>query len=289
MTRSTHALLLALLLAACDANDRDRPRGQAGGAATPQARLSVVAVDAPPRFDALSEVRVRIERLEAIGRVTSATGAGGDDVTASLLDEPRELELLRLRGGVTEALASADVPPGVYSALRLTLSRVDVSLDGTAFATDDGDLTLVGEETVVPLREPVLVDAGETAELLLDFDLARSLDVVGDPPTSLTFTTTVHASRRGPGTLRGVITSDAGTPGVFIDDVPLAGAIVTASDDGIVLGSTTTDAQGVFALEGGDGDVQLLVEAPDHATVTLTGGVGIPIDARLTRTSPAVD
>lgn len=263
----------------------------------PTGQLAVFAVDAPPLMSALREVRVRIERLEVIGRTTVANvGSGvtfldtsttapittssgdGRPISVAMIDSSRDVELLALRNGRREQLAERAVPPGIYTAVRVITSSPSAVFDQSGvpltFDTLQGDMALISSDVVVPLTAPIVVNRDQQHALLLDFDLARSLAVTqGTPevPTHLTFTPVIHGRPLEAGLISGVLTSDNFTPGVLTDDVLVNGSLVTlATSQFVILGSTTTDPSGRYAFSSiPPGQYLLLFEQPGHRSLAL--------------------
>jgi hypothetical protein len=271
--------------------DPGDPGGQSGG-------LAVYAVDAPPRLSDLREAWVRIERLEVLGRtgvadvgsgvtfldaasVAPITTSSGDGrpISVAMIESSRDVELLALRNGRREQLAARPVPEGTYDAVRLLLSspRVVLTPPGGAprlFEPQRGDLAFVTSEVVVPLSSPVRVLQGQQHALLLDFDLARSLDVLQgtvESPTRLLFSPVVRGGPLEPGAISGIVRADNRTPGVVGDDPLVEGAVVTlARSQFEVLGSTLTDATGGYSLSSvPPGQYLLMFEYPGQRTLAL--------------------
>lgn len=176
---------------------------QTGGSATPQAaRLSVLLTDAPGDFEA---VPVTIASVEAFLAVPAAlegeegsggaggsapaegqsggAGAGGAPAEApaiepgwrTLVDTPAEYDLLQLQNGVTAALGHQEIPPGVYTQLRLIVSEASVVVDGEVH-----DLKIPsGSQTGLKLNYDFDLSAAGSYELVLDFDAHESVKKAG--------------------------------------------------------------------------------------------------------------
>lgn len=167
MSRFLHAVvLLALpLLYAC---------GGGGGssaspdpvAATPPSpavgRLSVLVGDSP--LDGIESVLINISEIILIG---------GDDGQVSITDGPiGEIDLLTLQN-ITELVASAEVPAGSYSKIRLRITSLTV-IEETTLAREDVQLPANGRIDLNP-QGPFEISAGEDLVIQIDFDLARSI------------------------------------------------------------------------------------------------------------------
>lgn len=131
------------------------------------ARLRLLLTDAPGELEQLW-----VEIRGAEGHLF----VNGGDHWVPLMFPARRIDLLTLRGGVTERLGEAAVPPGAYRQLRLRLAP-----EGTA-------VLVGGEQRPLPLapefgEQGVLVDlgidarGGMTYTVVLDFDGAASVRV----------------------------------------------------------------------------------------------------------------
>ena len=86
--------------------------------------------DSPYPFDMVTTAEITIDRVEV--RVL------GDDKSESgfyvLSEAPRTMNLLELRGGVTEVLVESEIPSGELDQIRLHVARGAVTLaDGRSF------------------------------------------------------------------------------------------------------------------------------------------------------------
>lgn len=251
--------------------------------------LEVFIEDAPPAFEVLRAVRLELDRVEVVHVVVDhpPEGTGQETETvypASLVRE--QVDVLPLRAGRRERIATASVPPGEYY-LRLYLSDAEVVTTTRTYSTDGGGLTLgggadagSGARRFVVTRTyeaRVFARAGETKGVIVDMDLEESLTAEGDPedPTGIDLTPVLRLRETFAGGLRGVVRSDSGTPDDASDDVPVENARVLLMQEGPDSGSasadftgvTRTDAQGVYVLQGVSGGTAvftLIVSAPGH-------------------------
>jgi hypothetical protein len=237
-----------------------------GGCGTEESpgRLVVHLVDAPHPFDLLEAAEVTITSLEA--RVETE----GDVAFHVLSEETRTLDLLDLRNGLAETLAMVEMEaPSVVDQLRLgvTSARV-VLLDGREF-----DLGVPGGETsglkVFPDR-PVAIEPGTTTEILLDFDVSRSLEAIPSGPRKVD---DVRGFRFRPrlravdlaatASVYGQVLTDAGTEDI-LDDVPVPDATVRVKAGNQVL-TTVTDSAGRYCILGVPaGSHVVTAAAPGH-------------------------
>ena len=264
--------------------------GCGGGSDSPAAGTGTVRVsltDAPAcGYDAVNVTvsKVRIHRSDS---ASEDDGAWSDiAVTPS-----RRIDLLQLQNGVLESLGDVQLEAGRYSQVRLVLEP-----NGAGAPANSIVLTDDPSKAEIPLRTPSAqqsglklvhgfeVAAGETMDLVLDFDACRSV---------------VKAGSSGNYNLKPVISvipiAAAGKLAIDGSIVDGAGAVVTAqgSDaDGypVVLRATTARSDGTFTLsplpESATGDYTLVVTKPGRATVAVKG---IPVTEGAPTTLPEID
>jgi hypothetical protein len=261
----------ALAFSGCSADDDD-DFVFTGGAE--DGVIEVYAVDAPPELERLQSVVIRVQRVQVEGE----TGVG-QNVTRTLFEAPAgtplEVDLLALRGGRMDLIARDDVPPGDYDRVLLTLTGARVAYDvnggSQIFSTEDGNLTLEQTEWQVDVSGGLLdVNPGDTDQVVLDFDLSQVVDVQGpaDDPTGIIIRQSVLARPLFAESIRGVVRSDAGTPGDANDDPPLEGVIVGLFLNDQQVTTTKSDAQGVYALQSvPPGQYEVRVAEPGFASV----------------------
>nr|WP_299485871.1 DUF4382 domain-containing protein [uncultured Allomuricauda sp.] len=153
-------------------------------------KLTVQLTDAPFPFDMVAEANVTVFKLEARnkdsedGAMDENTDSDMDDdgegsPFITLMEEEMNVNLLELTNGVTEQLASIDIPVGTYDLLRIYVKGVNVVLtDGRTF-----DLKVPsGEQTGIKvfIKPGITVAGGLSADLLLDFDVSRSFVAKGN-------------------------------------------------------------------------------------------------------------
>lgn len=214
------------------------------------------------------------------GNGGSNNAQGGNWLTifdAAQAGAPKVYNLLDLRGGITAELAKANLPPGNYTHLKLVVSAAELILDTTSYSTANGLLDLPSGEIQIAFsgKNSIVVQAGQTTQVLLDFDVGRSFNSVGPPsnPTRFTLLPTVRGANLAmSGSLAGAITSDNLTPANTADDMPLNAVTVTATRPGEQV-ITYSDAQGAYFLAGldeGAWDVTFSDAAHTDQTITVT-------------------
>jgi hypothetical protein len=240
--RSIGALVVIALAGLIGCSDSGGHHG--GGTST--GTLSVKATDAPPSLASLRKAAMTIERIEVHQEAAANSGF------VTIFEGKRTIDLLDLRGGITETLIDAQLPAGTYRQVRLLITGGEVVMDVNGqqktFSSENGLLTLTSADTsglkLMFADDPIVVVGGLTSELLLDFDLSRSFNAIGDPtnPSSIQLQPVVRAVNASTaGTIAGLVSSIAGV---------VSGAEVAALRSGAVVATTSSDGQGVYALNG---------------------------------------
>lgn len=263
------ALLAVCLtsLGGCGGSSSDRPPAAVGGG-SPSAddgELEVFVADAPPTYDSLRQVNIAIRRVEAVGVASTDSSTAFTSFTVPLFDSragaERTVDVLPLRGGRRELIASGPVRGDVFYKLRLHLARAEV-LAGTTIqrtlTTENGSLALAGGTAAQDVRiyeveqsvSGLLVPRGETRRVLIDLDLEESLEAVGDPsePAGIVMTPVLRLRELTDSALRGTVRSSAGAPLVNV-----AVTLFPRGGTATVIARTRTDAQGVYVIEGVEG------------------------------------
>ena len=236
--------------------------------------------DSPYPFDMVTAAEITIDRVEV--RVL------GDDKSQSgfyvLSEMPRTLDLLELRGGVTELLTESEVPIGELDQIRLHVVRGGVTLsDGRSFNLEVPSGMASGLKVFCSPAVNVVGDL--TTELLLDFDVSESFEAIPDAPRSASDIDNFHfhpvlrvANLAETGTLSGHVHGDAGTPANAADDPVIAGAEVRVSGVGGAAG-TSTDSTGEWRIMGlAPGPYTVTASAVGYDAAQLTATVVVAND-----------
>lgn len=224
-------LAAAVLFAACGGGGGSSGTSSDGNPSG--SSLRVLATDAPFPFDDVIQANVRIQRIElrdagsgSFLTLTDFSASGG-----------KVIDLVDLRNGAVEELFSGDPVPGSYDLVRIIVEAESITIDDggtektfTDFKVPSGPQTGVK----VFIDPPIDVVSSLTTDLVLDFDLAGSFVVQGNPSTPAGIKgfhfkpviRAVNASTAGTLTFR--VRSDNGTPGDTTDDFFLNGATWTA-------------------------------------------------------------
>ena len=298
-----------LLMAGCEP-------GAASGGGTGTVKISIT--DAPFPVDFIEEaivtlVRIEIRRADDDAGEPAPTetpsgeegdgvdddGEGADDADdddagspfVTVFEGPADINLLDLRCGVTAAIGSVEAPAGTYNLIRLIVEQGTIKLtDGRSF-----DLRVPsGEQTGIKLFTTFTVEDGEVTDLLLDFDLSRAF--VPIPGGQVNEASDIDRFQFKPS--HGIRAVDLGEAGAIAgsvtdgDEAPLAGATVSALQDDTVIATTTTCADGAYALLGlPPGDYVVRAEREEYLAgeggpVTVTAGEETAADIALAAASP---
>lgn len=136
-----------------------------------QPALSFSLTDAPVEF--AQHVYISVESLQI-----SASGDSWVDVP---LQTTGEVDLLSLQDGKTTALAAINsLPAGTYGQTRLTLSATSpgrlIDQDGTEHSLKIAS----GSESGLKLQTAFTIESGVSLNLVLDFDLRKSIKETGN-------------------------------------------------------------------------------------------------------------
>lgn len=155
--------LSAMLLSACGGGSNGSSDGS----------LSLGVTDAP--VDSASKVIVEFDGVEV-------QPADGERITFDF-DQPRQIDLLQLRGGISRALLEDEsVPPGDYEWVRLMVDA-DGQASSSHIVMDDGSVYPLripsGAQTGLKLQGGFTVPENGQTLLTVDFDLRKSVHKPG--------------------------------------------------------------------------------------------------------------
>lgn len=236
-------------------------------------QLVVKMTDAPFPSDLVSEANVTVTKIEA--RQKGEDSEGG---FITIMEEEVSANLLDLTNGVTENLASVEIPEGTYDLIRVYVADAEVVLsDGTTFDLKVPSGSSSGIKIFV--KPGIEVAGGLTAELLLDFDVASSFVAKGSTssPSGITgfnFKPVIKASNQSfAGRLVGSVTTEV--PGETEGETtaaPVAGATVSIYAADTLNTTALTAEDGTFTVLGLDaGLYDVMVEAEGFTSVTSEG------------------
>ncbi|MFA8433100.1 MAG: DUF4382 domain-containing protein [Marinifilaceae bacterium] len=270
--RALLVLMLAvvgLTFAACQSEDSN---------VSTSGKLSIQLTDAPFPTDLVAQANVTINKIEI--RKTNEED-GNPFVTLS--EEEKSFNLLDLTNGVTASLVDLEIEAGSYDLIRLYVADASVKLsDGTEF-----DLKVPsGAQTGIKIfiDPSIEVAGGLTAELLLDFNVAKSFVAQGNisSPAGIKgfhFQPVIKASNLSTaGRLMGKVT-DA-------EEVAIEGAQVSIIAADTVYTTSFTDENGAYAILGIDAGTYKVEFAKDSLQtliedIKVVAGNATTLDAQL--------
>ena len=159
-------------------------------------QTEVRLTDAPPADASVRSVNVYIEHIDA-SPTTDTTGGADSQPWITLVAPHQRYDLLTLQNGTTELLGTAQLSPAEFRAIRVVLDT-----DSSGIVHSDGTPAIVHWGATGSISISVLVEApvqisGQSAHILLDFNVANSF--VRDPqdPNAFIFLPWIRAVRSG--------------------------------------------------------------------------------------------
>jgi len=126
--------------------------------------IEIRATDAPPT--GVSSIVVSVDNIQV-----HKSGAA-EDSWITVVDSEKTFDLVEIQGAEV-FLGDADVEPGQYTQIRLDVTAVTVTLEGTEIPAE-----LPGEKLKVVRNWEVI--AGETTILTLDFEADKFVVITGE-------------------------------------------------------------------------------------------------------------
>lgn len=221
MKRSLLLMSLALLVSSCGVD----------GTGT----VTVLLTDAPATE--ATSLNVTFGAVELIPRGDGEAGVVTIPSSAGVVD------VLSLRNGGLETLGELAIPTGEYGQLRLIVDEAEIVFgEGDTAAAFPVKVPSGPQSGLkIGVEPPLVALAGRTSIVTLDIDVARA--VIETPPGSGNYTLKPTGIRAvtASGTLTGVVVDAAA-------QAPLAGAVVSVSDESGVVTSAVTEADGSFTI-----------------------------------------
>jgi len=134
--------------------------------------LVLQITDAPPELN-ITKALVTISKVEV-----HLTGAGEEENATTeagwhtVVNESQTFDLIAIKDA-KEFLGSAELGPGKYTQIRLTIGKAEATIDG-----NEWDLAI--PSTTVKLVQNFSIEAGQTTTLTLDFDAQESIHPAGE-------------------------------------------------------------------------------------------------------------
>ena len=271
MRLTVFALFALALLPACG-----------GGSGADVGTLQLKITDAPfPATDGcVSAAWVAVTEV-------SAKGPEGFVTLLEAEEDPVRIDLFDLRAGLSEVLAVAEIPTGAYTEVRLVIDEATIEFDGDSPARDFKVPSGSSSGLKVKIQPPVLVAAGQTADVTLDVNLTESFRTtgLGGEPTcddlkqgdsQVIFHPVIRAINEAETALLQGIVRDAG--GVALADAEVlvypAGTTVADETEAAAMTLSTPDGmgdlpEGSYALALEPGSYDLYVRAQGAETRAL--------------------
>ena len=248
-------LALLVLLNSCDKTSENSGIG----------KLTINVTDAPFPIDLVESATVTITKVE-IRKAGDGISDGSPFIV--LLEDTITFNLVELRNGVVDELLEMEIPEGKYNLLRLYVEEASLKIK-------NGDTYKVkvpgGQQTGIKIfvRPEFYVTGGLTTELLLDFDLSRSFQMIG----SFSNPHGINGFHFKP-VIRAVNNSTAGRiTGIVTDTslVKLVNAQVWVKKDTLIA-ETYTDTLGHYAFIGMPaGEYSIFATKENYDTVNYSG------------------
>jgi hypothetical protein len=231
------ALPSSYLAIGCGSSSGSGGGGTGGGDGT----VNLQVTDAPFPFSSVASAKVTVTEVDLQG--TTSHGF----VTAWIGSQT--LDLLQLRNGVTSMLASAQLPAGTYSQVRIVITSGSVTLtDGRTFDLETPSASSAGLKVFI--SPPLTVVSSVSQDLLLDVDLSQSFEAIPNGATRAADISTFHfhpvvrvSNVSTVGRIQGHVTALTG-------GAPIAGATVTATMAGAIAGTALSANDGSYAILG---------------------------------------
>jgi hypothetical protein len=242
------AAALAISLASC------------GGGNSSTGNLRVALTDAQTCTDDYKSVFVTVDRVLVHRSATAAENSSGwEELEESTL--PMRVDLMTLNNGAFQELGTMPLPAGTYQQVRLVLAD---NAGGPQYANqltlvNDSSIALTtpsGQQSGLKLNVNMTIEAGQTSELILDFDPCQSVVKRG---SSLQYN------------LKPVITAYFEEVNA-IEGYTVPGSTVSAQQSGVIKKATVADQTGKFVLWPVEfGTYDIVITSVGHANAVLTG------------------
>ncbi|MDP3352989.1 MAG: DUF4382 domain-containing protein [Flavobacteriaceae bacterium] len=247
------AVALTILFATSCSNDSTTPNTYGN--------VTVKITDAPMHYDQFMKATVTIDKIEI--------GNSADPASFILLtNNQKKVNLLGLVNGITQTMASIDIPEGDYNMLRIYISSTEMEMkNGTNFTYNMAQngysgngmmqngmmLNTTNKSIDIPLENILAVSNGSMHEFLMDIDVEHSFMLNGVTfsgtgssmmmqMTGFTFRPMLRfVNMHNAGTFQGTVHGPNGN---------LADATVTLIHNGVVYTTTHTNLDGKYKLIG---------------------------------------
>lgn len=258
------ALILIFLSWGCEKQEPDDV-SDLPGMSTQNGILNIWATDAPFPISLIDQARITVVKLELRQE--------DDSVFRGFSQDTMTIDLLSLRNGVMESLASREIVPGNYDQLRLYIDRASLLLKDGRTST----LKVPGgpQSGLKILFDPsIRIQPGMVANVMLDFDLSRSFILTGNPKS----TADIRGFNFKP-VIRAAVIDHTGIIAGKVTDLSglaIADAAVWVTGDSAIA-STYTDQEGAYAIMGLQEGTFSVTAAMDHFVTMEVGGIQVSV------------
>lgn len=213
-----------------------------------KAKLNIYLTDAPFPIGLISKTIVNIDKIEIRKQATDTTEAE----FIVLSEENFQIDLLTLSNGITEQLASVELDAGSYDMIRLHV------VNSTVILKDDSEFDLKipsgsSSGLKVKIDPSIEISGGQTADVLLDFDVSKSFVPKGNwqigKLSGFNFKPVVRCVLLGmAGQIEGTVTDTMGT---YLENAAINVWLpVNDSEVDSLITSTFTDMGGKYKIIG---------------------------------------
>ena len=136
----------------------------------------------------------QILKFELTISAVTFTGSGGTSNTGNLISQPVEVEFVH-EAGTFEHLADVNLPAGTYSGATLSVSNPEVVVLVGGVPTKI-PATLTSSTITVNFSPAITISNSNSAVIDFDLDLASSVTLNGNPPTSATISATFKVTTK---------------------------------------------------------------------------------------------
>lgn len=144
-------------------------------------KLVVKITDAPFPVDLVDQALVTIDKIE-IRRAADSLLEGEEMESSSFIvlsEETMQFNLLDLRNGITAEMLAMHIDTGYYDMIRMHVVEGEIILkDGTSHTMKVPGGSSSGLK--IKITPALSIEANESSEVLLDFDVSKSFVVLGN-------------------------------------------------------------------------------------------------------------
>jgi len=240
------ALIVSSVFMFVSCNDEEKIQTEGTG------KINVLLTDAPFPIELVSSAWITVDRVE-IRSYQEIEVEDDDSAFQVISDEELHINLLELTNGITEQIAFADLEQGMYDLILLHIVDAKIILmDGSEYDMKVPSGSSSGLK--VKLEPEIYLEADQTTDVLLDFDVSRSFVAKGQLGGNLTgfnFKPVIRGVFLGSaGRIEGNVTD---TAGIAMEDIMVRTWIQSEFDEDSeddYLAATFTDELGDYKLIG---------------------------------------